>query len=182
MQVTTRMEIIMKKNILTVIITALTVINVILTAIMFFVMLPTFQKTNNLITQVAAVLNIELDGDAQASGDADYTLKDLENVEVTFETQQTLNLASGADGKQHYAMMDGYVLSVNKTAKDYKEMNTAITNNKSQITDIVRSVIQSHTNEDITEDIIKKEALEKIQEFLDSKVVVGITLTNFMHQ
>lgn len=35
----------MKKNIFSVIITALTVINVVLTAILFFVMLPTFQKT-----------------------------------------------------------------------------------------------------------------------------------------
>ena len=67
----------MKKNILSVIIAALTVINVILTAIMFFVMLPTFQKTNNLITQVASVLNLELDqGDSE--GSQDYTLKDLE--------------------------------------------------------------------------------------------------------
>ena len=53
----------MKKNIFSVIIAELTVINVILTAIMFFVMLPTFQKTNNLITQVASVLNLELDQD-----------------------------------------------------------------------------------------------------------------------
>ena len=48
----------MKKNIFSVIITALTVVNVVLTAIMFFVMMPTFQKSNKLITQVASVLNI----------------------------------------------------------------------------------------------------------------------------
>ena len=37
----------MKKNIFSVIITVLTVVNVVLTAIMFFVMVPTFNKTNN---------------------------------------------------------------------------------------------------------------------------------------
>lgn len=42
----------MKKNIFSVIITALTVINVVLTAILFFVMVPTFTKTNNLLTQI----------------------------------------------------------------------------------------------------------------------------------
>ena len=63
----------MKKNIFSVIITALTVINVVLTAVMFFVMLPTFQKTNTLITQVASVLNLELDGDAAADPDANYS-------------------------------------------------------------------------------------------------------------
>lgn len=40
----------MKKNIFSVIITVLTVVNVVLTAIMFFIMVPTFNKTNNLIT------------------------------------------------------------------------------------------------------------------------------------
>ena len=56
----------MKKNIFSVIITVLTVVNVVLTAIMFFIMVPTFNKTNNLITQVASVLNLELDGDSDA--------------------------------------------------------------------------------------------------------------------
>ena len=59
----------MKKNIFSVIITVLTVVNVVLTAIMFFVMVPTFNKTNNLITQVASVLNLELDGDSDASAE-----------------------------------------------------------------------------------------------------------------
>jgi len=59
----------MKKNIFSVIITALTVVNVVLTAIMFFVMMPTFQKSNKLITQVASVLNIELDPGDHKGGD-----------------------------------------------------------------------------------------------------------------
>lgn len=50
----------MKKNIFSVIITVLTVVNVVLTAIMFFVMVPTFNKTNNLITQVAQCLILNL--------------------------------------------------------------------------------------------------------------------------
>ena len=50
----------MKKNIFSVIITALTVVNVVLTAILFFVMMPTFNKTNKLITQVASILDLEI--------------------------------------------------------------------------------------------------------------------------
>ena len=47
---------------------------------------------------------------------------------------------------------------------------------------IIRSVIQSHTEDDISEDIVKKEALEQIQKKFDTKAIVGITLTNFMYQ
>ena len=173
-------EIVMKKNIFSVIIAALTVINVILTAIMFFVMLPTFQKTNNLITQVASVLNLELDQE-DSEGVQDYTLKDLEQYSVAFESQQTLNLASGDDGKMHYAMLDGYTISINKKAKDYKDVNETLKANEAKLTDVIRGVIQSHTVDDISEDVVKKEALDKIQSLLDSKAVVEISLTNLMY-
>lgn len=170
----------MKKNIFSVIIAALTVINVVLTAIMFFVMLPTFQKTNKLITQVASVLNLELE-DKDSSGDEAYTLADLEEVPVAFEAQQTLNLATGEDGKLHYAMLDGYTLSINKKSKDYKKLNETVKKSQTKFTDIIRDVITSHTVDDISEDVVKKEALEQIQELLDSKVVVEVSITNFMY-
>ena len=174
------MEIIMKKNIFSVIIAAVTVINVVLTAIMFFVMLPTFQKTNNLITQVASVLNLELE-DEDSEGAQDYTLKDLEQYSVAFESQQTLNLSSGEDKKMHYAMLDGYTLSLNKKAKDYKDISSTVKANEATLTDIIRGVIQSHTVDNISEDAVKKEALEQIQKKLDSKAVVEISLTNLMY-
>lgn len=175
----------MKKNIFSVIITALTVINVVLTAIMFFVMLPAFQKTNNLMSQVASVLNLELDADGDAGSDEDYALKDLESVTVPFEQQQTLNLKPGSDPNDqdpHYALLNGYTLSVYKKADDYKDVSNILTNNQAEITDIIRSVIQSHTVEDISQDQIQKEALEKIREHLDSKAVKKVMLDNFMFQ
>ena len=172
----------MKKNILSVIIAALTVINVVLTAIMFFVMLPTFQKTNNLITQVASVLDLELDTGSDSKADEDYTLADLEAYSVAFEAQQTLNLATGDDGNLHYAMLDGYTLSLNTKSSDYnKKLNETIKANETQFTDIIRKVITSHKVDDISEEVIKKEALEQIQELLDSKVVVEVSITNFMY-
>lgn len=172
----------MKKNIFSVIITALTVINVVLTSIMFFVMLPTFQKSNNLITQVASVLNLELDADGDAGSDEDYSLKDLESVPITFEEQQTLNLQTDAEGNPHYAMLDGFTLSVYKKDKGYKDAKKILENNQAEIKDIVRSVIQSQTADGLSQDQIQKEALEKIQDHLDSKAVKKVILDNFMFQ
>ncbi|MEE3392238.1 MAG: flagellar basal body-associated FliL family protein [Lachnospiraceae bacterium] len=167
----------MKKNIFTVIIMALTMVNVILTAVMFFVMMPTFQKTNNLITQVASVLNLELDEKRNSS----YKLQDVKNVDNQFEATQTLNLKQSADGKSHYAMLDGYTLALNSKSEDYEEMNTLITNNQSKITDIVRSIIQSYSVDDISEDKIKQDAITQINNYLGSTVVVDVVLMNFMY-
>lgn len=172
----------MKKNIFSVIITALTVINVVLTAILFFVMVPTFQKTNTLITHVASVLNLDLDADGAANADENYTLADCEDVEVTFDETQTLNLKPGSDNSQHYAMIDGYVLQLNTKSDDYDKYSEVIAQHQNSITDIIRSVIQNYTNEDISEDAIKKDALEEIQEYLNSKVVVSVSYKGFVHQ
>ena len=172
----------MKKNIFSVIITALTVINVVLTAILFFVMVPTFTKTNNLLTQIASAVNLDLNVDGDSKGDENYSLKDLETVTVAFDSQQTLNLKIGSDGKTHYALLDGYSLSVYKDADDYKDVSDILTNNQAEITDIIRAVIQSHSSDNISEDVIKKEALEQIQQHLDSQAVKKVMLTNFMYQ
>ena len=173
----------MKKNIFSVIITVLTVINVVLTAIMFFVMLPTFQKTNKLITQVASVLNLELDGDEDASADEEYKISDLENTTITFESSQTVNLLAGTDSSAHYAVFDGYTISVNKKADDYEDYATAvITANEATFTDAIRTVISNYSYDDISEEQVKKEALEKIQSEFDTKAIVEIKLNNFVRQ
>lgn len=81
-----------------------------------------------------------------------------------------------------YALLDGYSLSVYKDADDYKDVSDILTNNQAEITDIIRAVIQSHSSDNISEDVIKKEALEQIQQHLDSKAVKKVMLTNFMYQ
>lgn len=173
----------MKKNIFSVIITVVTVINVVLTAIMFFVMLPTFQKSNTLITQVASVLNLELDADADADADANYTLKDLENTTAAFEEDQTVNLKDSGDGKQHFGVFSGYTVGVNKNADDYSDFKTDfIAENQSAITDIIRTVMQNHSYEDCDEALIKKEALAELQDKFDTKAIVQLTLDNFKKQ
>ena len=154
----------MKKNIFSVIITALTVINVVLTAVMFFVMLPTFQKTNTLITQVASVLNLELDGDAAADPDANYSFQDMKPITVDFgDKDATFNMKTGADG-------------------NYDDISKMLTEDQTQITGIITNVIQSHTSEDGEQAVIEKEALEKIQELLDSKVAVKLNLNGYVRQ
>lgn len=172
----------MKKNIFSVIITALTVINVVLTAIMFFVMLPTFNKTNNLMTNVASVLNIELDADGEAQGDSNYKLSDLQSIPVAWEESSTFNLKTGTDGKAHFAQLKGYTLYLNKEADDFKDMNELLTADTAQITSIISSVCEKHTDAELTQDLLQKETLAEVEKLLDSKVVVRIAFDGFVKQ
>lgn len=172
----------MKKNIFSVIITALTVINVVLTAVLFFVMIPTFNKTNTLLTQVASVLNIELDADDEADPDSDYKLSDLQAIPVTWESQATYNLKTDTDNKERFAMLKGYTLYLNKNADDFDDVNEMLTADTAQVTSIISSVIGKHTYTEATQDLVQKETLEEIEKLLDSKVVVRIALDGFVKQ
>ena len=71
--------------------------------------------------------------------------------------------------------------NLNKKAKDYKDVSETIKANESKFTDVIRSVIQSHSVDNISEEVVKKEALDKIQELLDSKAVVEVSLTNLVY-
>lgn len=156
----------------------------VLTAIMFFVMLPTFQKTNSLITQVASVLNLELDADSDANADSNYTINDIEAVPVEFEAEQTYNLKSSqGETGSHYAMLKGYVINLNTKSDDYdSKLAETITNNQAQFSGIISNVIQSHTKDEATQDVIEKEALEKVQALLDNKVAVSVILNGYVTQ
>ena len=106
----------MKRNMLTVIILALCLVNTILSALMVFVVVPTSQKTDKLISQVASVIHLELEGDT-------ISKIDIANIETyKIEEGKTMNLKTSENGKEHYAVMDYVSLSINKSSEDYAKL------------------------------------------------------------
>lgn len=174
----------MKKNMFTIIVIALCVVNMALTSIMLFVMMPAFSNMNNIISQVSSILNIELDSDNKE--EAAYSLSDVEIKEVTFDSagnSQTINLAPSADSKPHYGIIKGVKFELNTKADDYKDVVDIIDNKPSLLSDVVKDVIASFTDETITEGAVKEQSLVRIADKLDgSKAIVGMSLDGFMHQ
>ncbi|MDY6324312.1 MAG: flagellar basal body-associated protein FliL, partial [Catonella sp.] len=80
----------MKKNMLTIVAIALSFINVVLTAVIVFSVVPTMQKTNSLITQVASIIDLEVSG--SDTGQKTVNIADLDTVAYT--NALTINLKS----------------------------------------------------------------------------------------
>ena len=59
----------MKKNLISVLILALLVVNLVLTSIMMFSTMSSVKKTSALVTSIASVLNIELGGESEVAGE-----------------------------------------------------------------------------------------------------------------
>lgn len=174
----------MKKNMLTVIVIAICVINMVLTSVMLFVMMPAFSNMNNIISQVSSILNLELE--SENGDEPSYSIKDIEVKSVAYDAEgdsQSINLAPSSDGKNHYGIIKGVKFELNTTAEDYKEVVDVIDNKPSILTDIVKTVIGSFSEDNITEAAVKEQALKHISDKLDgSKCIINITLDGFMHQ
>ena len=91
----------MKKNILTIVIMAATLINLVLSAVMIFSVVPAMNKTSNLVDKVASVVDLEIE---DANKDAqDYTVEDLKPFEVKYDTSLKINLQKDSgDETLHY--------------------------------------------------------------------------------
>ena len=109
----------MKKNILTIVIMACTVLNLVLNIIIIFSIVPASNKTNKLVDKVASVIDLELEKEEENDYDV---INDLEEFEIKFDNKQTINLKQGDDGQSHYVILEGVSVSFNKEADDYSDI------------------------------------------------------------
>lgn len=170
----------MKKNILTVVIMALCLMNVILSAVIVFSIVPMANNTNKLIEQVASAVKLDLtDGSASA-----YDVAKLEDYKI--EQAITKNLKIGTDGKSHYAKMDYVSLSVNTDSEDYSSLNDTLISNKqdSKIMDIVGGVFSQYTYEEAMEDdsVIREEVMSELKKYFGSAdFIIDISFGNLVY-
>ena len=111
----------MKKNLITVIILALVLANLILTAILVFTIIPQTKKSNQLIDQVCSAINLELQSGENTPATPEVPIEDVETYAIT--DGFTVNLKQGEDGKQHYAVFS-VSLSLNTKSDGYKSIGT----------------------------------------------------------
>ena len=73
----------MKKNLITVIILALVLANLILTAILVFTIIPQTKKSNQLIDQVCSAINLELQSGENTPATPEVPIEDVETYAIT---------------------------------------------------------------------------------------------------
>ena len=165
----------MKKNLMSVLILALLVVNLVLTAITMISIVPSAKKSNQLITQICTALNLEL-----ASGrTANLSSVSIENLQsYTLGDTMTINLRDSEDGSSHYAVLT-VVLSMDKSNEDYTKIGQEGIEAglyDSNIKSIINDVVRTYTYEEIHNQPEKaqKEILENLPGFFDSNVIVDV--------
>lgn len=166
----------MKKNILTIIILAMCLINIVLSAILIFVMVPTANKSIALVNKVAQVIDLELESPENTN--ANLGVSDIETYLID---ERLPFLLAKSDNEDHYAVL--YLsLSLNKTHDDYLELSPLIQNYENNIKEIVSDEFAKYTIDEARamKDIIRDQATIRIQELFQSDFIIHVSFGNIL--
>lgn len=167
----------MKKNLLTVLVLALTLVNTILIGVMMVSVMGTNKKTAKLVGDIATVLNLEL-GTVGEEEKPEVSLADTEVYSIDGSMTILLKSEPGAT-KSTYIVFD-IALSLNKKHADYKKyggenFSTYDSMIKSAINDAVMQYSELECRNDMQ--AMKDDILKAIQDIFHSDFVYNISLS-----
>ena len=168
----------MKRNILTIIIMAVTLINTILLAVLIFVIVPTSNKTNQLVTRVASIVDLELESPKERA--ADIAVSDI--VVRKISEKLTINLKK-TDDTNHYALVN-VSLSINSKHEDSEALVPKIAENENEIMEIVTEEFGKYTIDEVNDkkNDVKEQVLTRIQDYFKSDFIINVSFGNIILQ
>ena len=169
----------MKKNLLSIIILALLVVNLIMTGIMMFSVVNQSNKTAKLVGKIASAVDLELNADAPGEDEKiDVAIGD---TEVYVIPEITIPLAASEDGKDHYFIVT-VSLSLNTKDKDYKSYGSveAMGGKESLIKSEINAVVSKYTLDycKANQEQLCEEILERLQALYDSEFIFDVTFSD----
>lgn len=171
----------MKKNLLSIIILALLVVNIVMTAVMMFSIIPANRKTVALVGDIASAIQLELSDPNLASADsAAVSVEDTETYDIA--DQMTISLRKSEDGKDHYAVVS-VSLCMNMNHADYKAYSAGVSTKEAMLKNEINDAIGSLTYEEaqaMTTAEIQQVVLSKIQAMYGSDFIYKVVFRDIM--
>lgn len=163
----------MKKNLMSVVILALVLVNLILTAILTITVLPETKKANELITQVCSAINLELESGSVTSDASSVPIDKLATYDIS--DSMTINLKDSGDGKDHYAVIT-VSLFMNKDSKGYKSFGESMEEKKNLVMSEITSVVSGFTYDEFKSDQqgVQDAIVADLQKLFDSDFIVSV--------
>ena len=171
----------MKKNLLSILILALLLVNVILTGITMFSVTTTNKKTAAIVSQIASVLQLDLSTTDTEAETASVKMEDTATYDIADE--MTIPLKLGADGKDHYAVVS-VSLSMNMKSPGYKTYGEGIGDRESLIKGEIVNAFRNYSIEEVKadEDAVLQDILTRLQKMFDSDFIYKVSFRGVMYQ
>ena len=171
----------MRKNLITVIILAISIINLVFNILLVFVFMPSATKTNKLITSISEIIDLEIASEKEKNGTIDV------NQLTAFELEQgnPINLADDGSGDIHVVQY-GLTINLDKTASDYSTTQKNLTDSTALIYDTVRSIVGKYTYTQCTDvaiqEQIKQEILQSLRDTFNTNSIYSVVFYNWVAQ
>jgi len=162
----------MKKNLISVIILALVLANLVLSAIIMITILPETKKANELITTVCQAIDLELKSGSINTNNVQVSIDKI----ATYDTDSmTINLKKGEDGKDHYAVLV-VSISMNTDNDDYKTYGETISTKSSLIKSEITSVVSGFTVDEFNDNTqaVQNAILTDLQTLFNSDFIISV--------
>lgn len=165
----------MKKNLISVLILALLIVNLVLTGIMMFSVTSAANKTAALVDDIASALSLELKSDSENVTEETEAVALGDTVIYDIEDEFTVKLAKGLDGEDHYGLFS-VSLSLNSADDGFKDYGETVANYESKIKSIIIDVVSSYSIDeaDTKKDEMLDEILDQIKTMYDSTFIYEV--------
>ena len=162
----------MKKNLMSVLILALVFVNIILTAVLAFSIIPSVKKTNQLVDTISSAISLELEGGKQNKSSS-VPMSQIATYDL--EDDMTINFKQGEDDKAHYVVLKASI-SMDTKSDGYKEYGEKISEKESIIKNEINNVVSSYTYEEFRDNQqeVQDEILSNLQGLFDSDFIVSV--------
>lgn len=166
----------MKKNLMSVLILALVLANLVLTGILAFTIIPQTKKSNELIDKVCNAIHLELESGESIS-------VPIENIYVhNIVDEFTCNLKKGEDGKDHFAIFKvGFSLNTKSEEYDEGAGIESLTSKETIIRDRINSIVSQFTIDEFNAEgnyAVKQEILKEMQSLFGAEFIVGVSFSS----
>lgn len=174
----------MKRNLLSILILALLIVNIALTTVMMITVNNTSAKTAALVNDIAGVLNLEVNGPVSNYSSAGEDISLADTVTYDIAEPMTIPLAIGEDGASHFAVVS-VSISMDGTDKEFKKYGVeGIASRQSLIKSEITEVFGEYTLEEARVDIdsLKKKILERLQQLFGSDFIYKVSFSEIIWQ
>lgn len=180
----------MKKNLLTIIVIALLIVNIVLTGILMISIMGTNKKTADLVSDIAAVLSLELGVDEEEEVteipmSQQFIWNLSEKLEIPLQSEDIFDAEGNVTGKKdHYIVFESIAFSLDTKAKGYKKCAENIADYESVVRSAVTTTVSKHTIDDCRDDFdtIRKEVLEEVSALFEEGIVYNVAISGIKYQ
>ena len=172
----------MKKGLFNIILLVLLVTNIVLTAIIGFAVVPAMKNSNDMVSKVAAAIDLEKEGKKQHTEDGQISIDETDIF--TFTDKFTVELNAGSDGKSHIAVFK-LTLTLDKSSKEYEKYKSKLSGYEDLMRTKVSSIVGKYNETEVVNN--KEQILEEIKESLremynNSTFIYSVGFGDFMTQ